>query len=780
MGRRRMVALSFALAAAAAADANEAPPPFEPAIVEILLNDQPEGSTLVVRRELDGTLLIRTADLPQLRLRTPSRGLVTVDGEHYLRLGGEIGASVVFDDATQSARVTLPPNAFLPTRSSALSPDAPPVTAAELGGFVNYDLFGEQVDERTSLGSILEIGVFGSRGVVTNSLIGRSDDDRREVLRLDTTWTLDLPERLATLRVGDAISASGTWGRAARFGGVQFGTNFSTQPTLVTTPLLYAQGEAIVPSTVDVFVNGRRVVSEEVLPGPFTIDRLPPITGAGQMQVVVTDALGRQQVIAQPYYTGPTLLRAGLNEYSFEAGAIREDYALRSNAYGALVMAGTFRRGITDRFTAEIHAEGQASGATAVGVDTAVQVGTLGILSVTTAAGGDDALGWLGGVGVERSARQVSLFARTQYASEDFGQLGTSALSDRPKQRSFGGLGFNLGLYGNLQLSYGRQTNWSSPTTEAIGLSHSITLGNYGYLGFFASHTISDGAYTDLFLNWTMPFGDRRNASVSLQHSPDAAAKEEFKVVASMQRSLPAGAGTGYYVALSSTEDAQLDYLLQGDAGLVSVQYARRDDTDGWRANAGGGLAITGAGVMPSRRLDRSFAVVEIADFQDLTVYVENQPIGRTDSKGRVLLDSLRAYELNAISIDPKELPLDASLATPAMTVTPAYRSGPVVRFPVVRASAATLRLVLSDGTPVPAGATVTTRSEQVPVALDGLVYLTAAAGRHDATAAWLGRSCEFTFERPEQGDPQPDLGDVTCRDDGGGTNAAGLVVSGP
>ena len=38
------------------------------------------------------------------------------------------------------------------------------------------------------------------------------------------------------------------------------------------------------------------------------------------------------------------------------------------------------------------------------------------------------------------------------------------------------------------------------------------------------------------------------------------------------------------------------------------------------------------------------------------------------------------------------------------MTVTPAYRSGPVVRFPVTRASAATLRLVLPDGTPVPAG----------------------------------------------------------------------------
>jgi len=248
-----------------------------------------------------------------------------------------------------------------------------------------------------------------------------------------------------------------------------------------------------------------------------------------------------------------------------------------------------------------------------------------------------------------------------------------------------------------------------------------------------------------------------------VRYSPDAQGDEAFEAVASVQQSLPAGAGTGYYVAVSSNQDGQADYFLQGDAGQVGVQYARRDDVDGWRANANGGLAITAAGVLPARRLDRSFAVVEVADFPDMTVYVENQPIGRTDRKGRVLLDSLRAYESNSVSIDPKELPFEASLATREMVVTPAYRSGPVVRFPVERASAATLRLVLPDGRPVPAGASVRTRSETAPVALDGLVYLTAAAGRQQARAEWPGHHCTFAFERPEEGDPQPDLGTIVC-----------------
>jgi len=758
------LAVSLVLAGAAAAAENPGPQPFEPAIVEVRVNDEARAFTLIVRRDADGTLLIRQADLAELRIKTPSRGVVVVDGERYLRMGPEIGARVKFDAATQTADIMLPPGAFVATRTSALSPDAPVVTAAGLGGFANYDLYGEQVDGQTNLGAILDLGVFGSRGVFTSSVVGRNDDDMSGTVRLDSTWTQDFPERLATLRVGDSISGAGAWGRSARFGGIQFGTNFATQPTLVTTPLLHAAGEAIVPSTVDVFVNGRQVASQDVQPGPFTIDRLPPITGAGQMQVVVTDALGRQQVITQPYYSGRTLLRQGLNEYSFELGSIREDYGLRSNAYGDLIFAGTFRRGFTNAFTGELHAEAQADGAAAAGADAALQVGNLGIVSVTAAAGGDEDIGFLGGAGFERNGRRFSVFLRTAYTTEGFAQLGTESLEDKPKLRTFGGMGFDLDRYGNLQLSYGQQTNWTTPSNQTVALSHSVQIGAYGYLNFIASRSTSDEAATDLFLGWTLPLGERRTASVALSQSPDSIDGNDFEAVATLQQSLPAGSGTGYFVSLSSNDDAQLDYAVQGRAGLVAAQYARNNGLDGWRVNGNGALAFTSAGVMPARRLDQSFAVVEVADYPNMTVYVENQPIGRTDKKGRVLLDSLRAYESNGVSVDPTELPMDASLSTSAMTVTPAYRSGPVVRFPVVRSSAATLRLVLPDGTPVPAGASVTTRNERVPVAMGGFVYLTAAAGKQEAMAEWQGHRCVFKFDRPDNGDPQPDLGSITCR----------------
>ena len=49
-------------------------------------------------------------------------------------------------------------------------------------------------------------------------------------------------------------------------------------------------------------------------------------------------------------------------------------------------------------------------------------------------------------------------------------------------------------------------------------------------------------------------------------------------------------------------------------------------------------------------------------------------------------------------------------------------------------------------------------------MALGGLVYLTDARGFSEAAASWPGHRCRFSFQRPDNGDPAPDLGEITCR----------------
>ena len=762
----RAVSLLALLPAIAApwATANASPTAEAEEVVELRVNGQQAGTTVLVRRDTDGALLLRAEDFAGLRLKPPQSATVVVEGVAYFRVDASMGADVRFEGATQSVDLTLPADAFVPTVATLSEDTLLPVTVSP-GAFLNYNFSTERVGEREESGALLELGLFGSPGVVTNTMLARDDVERAGTTRLETTWTRDMPDRLTTLRVGDAISAPGAWGQSIRFGGVQFGTNFATQPTLVTTPLLAARGEAVVPSMVDVFINGRPVASESVPPGPFSIENLPAITGAGQLQVVVTDALGRQQVLVQPYYSGSTLLRAGLNEYSFELGPIREDYALDSFSYGNLLAAATFRRGMSDTLTAEVHGETQIDGASAFGLDTAWQIGTLGVMSATAAVGSDpDNSGWLAGLGVERSGRRTHLFARTQLASERFVQIGRSTLEQRPKQRTFAGVGIDLLRLGSLQFACGRQSYWDADGVQTLGVSYSVSLGDHGFVSVFANHTRSQSSQTEMYLGWTMPLGHRRTVSSSLSYRPDRPIGDTVEATATLQQNLPAGSGAGYYLNVSSTEDLLGSVTYQGRAGQAGIEYSRRGEVDGWRATALGGLTFTSAGVMPTRWLDQSFAVVQVADYADLTVFVENQPIGRTDRKGRVLLDRLRPYDTNRVSLDPTELPLDASLSDPAARLTPAFRSGAVVRFPITRASAATMRLVQDSGEPVPAGAEVHAPGGDTTVALGGLVFLTDAAGYNEGHARWPGHRCRFSFQRPEDGDPMPDLGEVRCR----------------
>ena len=166
------------------------------------------------------------------------------------------------------------------------------------------------------------------------------------VTRLETTWTLDLPERRTSLRVGDAatLPASG-WGRSTRFGGIQYATNFATQPYLLTMPLQRVSGEAALPSTVDIFVNQSLISSQSVPPGPFSVNGLPGVTGLGEMRVVVRDLFGREQVVTQPFYASMSLLQHRLERAS-RSRADRSAPTTRSQVRntGAAFGAGTYRR----------------------------------------------------------------------------------------------------------------------------------------------------------------------------------------------------------------------------------------------------------------------------------------------------------------------------------------------------------------------------------------------------------------------------------------------------
>ena len=333
-------------------------------IVGLRFNGQPYGDAFVLTDD-DGEFYVEEFWLKRWDVITPLPESRQYNGNEYYRVGAFEGTTATLNSLEMVLDISMPID-HLPTRVVNMRHGNAPKPTASLGAYMDYDW---NYRRQTSAGlqtfsGLLRPVVFGPQGNVLANLLyrdtsGRSashfDRQTNGLTVLDLTYTRDDPANMRSLRVGDVISAAGSMGRALRIGGVQYATNFATQPTLITFPLPSFYGQTTVPTALDVYVNGQLRQREEVAPGNYILEDIPVVNGAGQMQIVTQDALGRQQLFVQDFYVSTELLREGLNDFSFNLGALREEYALENFQYGDLAGSATWRHGLRDYLTVEGH-----------------------------------------------------------------------------------------------------------------------------------------------------------------------------------------------------------------------------------------------------------------------------------------------------------------------------------------------------------------------------------------------------------------------------------------
>ena len=757
-----LVALLCALGAGRAAA--DGPAGLTEAVIEVSVNERTGGTMLVVLRDPDGRLYLEADDYARLNLVTPTSGGRESDGRHYFPIAALPRVALEFDAASQHLDIKAPPEDFLTTRATAPLRRGVPVTPAEPGAFVNYQLSDQEVAGLRTSGVLAELGTFAAPGVLTTSTVARDTAGDRQTIRLDTTFTHDFVDRLETLNVGDAISDPGSWGNAVRFAGVRWARNFAIRPDLLTTPLITTGGTAVVPSTVDVFVNNQRVSSTAVPPGPFVIDNVPTVTGAGDVSVVVRDALGREQVMTQSFYTGIALLAPGLSQYSIDLGKIREDYSLASNHYGAAVGAATYRRGLTDALTIEGHAEFLAHDAHALGFQLASQASTFGVVTLTLAGGGDGSgNGALVGIGFERRERHVSAVLSTQYATDGFRQVGDELLTgQRFRSRSVAQLGFDVGRAGTLAAAAVVESYRSGPSLETVSLTNSVSVGHAGSVGITVSRSSGIATATSAYLTYTVALGGRRAVTANAVRGSGVGGPAN-EVYATYIENPPIGPGIGYRFGAATSGNYDADLRTQFEPVDVELQAARNEGITGKSLYVRGAATLLDGQLGATRSLSNSFAVVDVGGIAGVPVYLDNQLVAHSDASGHALLPNLRAYEANRVSVDPEELPLATEIGARTVVLAPGFRSGVVARFPVQRIHGGTFRLVTEDGRPVPAGASVDFGGATFPVAMDGATYVTTYGDAGEGAAHWDGTACRFRLPAPPADDPQPDLGTIEC-----------------
>jgi len=654
------------------------------------------------------------------------------------------------------------------SRPAELSPPVP-------GLLFNYDLFAQDSRGVSALNGWSELRMFGlGPGVWSSSMNTGTSRDALGVhhssVRLDTAWQVNWPQQALSLTLGDTFTGALAWSRAVRVGGLRVGRNFALQPYQVTAPLNTFVGEATLPSTVDLYINGLRQSSQRVAPGQFLIDSLPSLNGAGRAQLVITDINGQRRNLDFDFYGAPSLLREGLWDWSVTSGFVRQDYGLASFSYDrALVASGSARYGLSDRSTLE--AQAQAGGGVALaGGGGSWRLGEkAGVLSASLAAShGGEGSGRQLAFGYQWMAQPYSVSVNSQRRSLGWRDIASRFETRHALDQDSAYAGFSS-LLGQFGVIYVRQSYDSGDSQRFLTLSWSRQFGD-ATLSLNLLKDLGMGGDYQAQLALYLPLDRRRSLAVTAARQEG---RTNLAVDASQSVDSSAGgwgwrvqAAAGNGAARSQAEVTQMGDLGQWRAGLSGGSV----DATAAYAGANGAAVWMGGGIKPMRRVDDAFALVSTSGVPDVPVRLENRLVGRTDGEGLLLIPQLNAYQRNQVAIDTLDLPPDMRVESTTANAVPESRSGTLVAFKLRRVAAVQLSLRDAAGTPLPVGSTVTLQppgaagpAATTSVGYDGLVYLEDPPAGLALRVDREGGACTAPLP-PVPGTGWIDLGPVTCR----------------
>lgn len=693
--------------------------------LDVTLNRSPRG---LLPFSLDaGRLMAPASTLRQLGF--------SVRGEAPLPLDALDGVVVRYDAALQTLALDAPLSQLtLPTTLLERAAAPTPVASASPGALLNYDVYASHNQDAGNLALTTQWRVFGlGRGVLESTQLlrtyqeGRSGHWRGESVRLDSHWELDFPDSATTLTVGDFFSGFVDWSRPVRMGGVQIGRNYGLQPYRVLTPTPTFLGEAVVPSSVELYVDGLRQYNGEVPVGPFQLAAQPGISGAGNAQVVITDAYGRMQTVDFAFYGAQQLLAKGLTDWSLGVGRMRREYGIHSFAYDTPVLvSGTWRHGVSNRFTAEAHAEG-GGGVANAGAGGWWLLGPGGVFNAAYA--GSRVNGREGGqwaLGYSWNNRRVNVNAATRRTHGDYRDLGALQEALPPDVTDQLTLGLTLGRAGAISASYLRLSYPDGDDNRYASLFWNKTFSARwsAYLSF--NQDLSDRDDRSVYLSVSASLGRNRQSSVSAQRNGD---RRLYAV--DVSQPVPGDGSQGGFGWRLQARDgdggagglAELGWLNR--VGRYALGASRQGDANFAYANAAGSLVWMGGHAFAAREVPDAFAVVSTDGIGGIPVRLENRLIGVTDANGLLLVTPLLSWQRNRLSIDTLDLPAEMRADRVDTWVTPRQNAGLGVAFGLRRTRQATVVLHDPLGLALPPGSRVhLPDGRRTIVGYDGEAYL--------------------------------------------------------
>jgi outer membrane usher protein len=749
----------------------------ETLLLEVVVNGHPIGTVgeFVLRH---GTLYVRPQEWQDLGFRMPKPAnnspLVALNDLPGIHWNVDVRKQQILITAVDAALV---PAMVQPNQIDGRERQRP--IESGTGLTLNYDTVGTFTNGQKGGSGSFDLRNFSKHGIVSSDWLtyeglALAQSGTKPMVRLDSAYTVADAKSLRRYSVGDYINNGLGWSRPVHMEGLQVRSDFTMRPDLITFPLPSITGSAAVPSTVDVLVNGNLATSNDVNAGPFEVPQLPVISGEGTITMTLTNTQGGQVTVSQPFYGGSTLLAKGLQTFAAQAGLVRRDWGIASNDYGKMAGTAYYRRGLSQTFTVEATTEttpgaymGGAGGAATlwnralVNFDAAVSDGS---------AGG----GGLVSAGVQHLGRIFNLGGSASVATRNFRDVAAVNGSPISREQITLFTGLNMRRWGTAGLAYAQLSQSPSPVMVPHSYmgplqSHLITA-NYSVqvhrVSFFATEfrDRDTAGASALQVGITIPLNRRTSVSASGASNGFAQVQVQETPVTIGDVGYQGYVSTG--VGINTHEFGVVQY--KSPKGLVSAGVDNLAGQTTVRLESQGALSFVDGRLFPSNTIYDSFAVVDTAPLGNVHVYQENRDVGETDKSGHLLVPDMRAFDVNHLGIEARDVPADADITLDKRIVRPQDRSGVVVRFPIHFSHAALLELVDNTGAPLPLGSTVTLSATGsiVPVGYDGQAYVEDLSPHNKLTVELAdGKHCSAAFDyKPLAGDI-PTIGPLHCQE---------------
>ncbi|KPC49787.1 fimbria/pilus outer membrane usher protein [Amantichitinum ursilacus] len=593
------------------------------------------------------------------------------------------------------------------------------------------------------------------------------------VQAVDNYLQRDVAPLQGRLTLGQAATSSDIFDGIA-FTGVQLASDDSMLPDDQQGYAPVVRGVAQTNARVTIRQRGFDLYSGLVAPGPFAIDNLPNAT-TGDLEVIITEADGRETRFIAPFASLPVMVREGGTRYSATLGKYRDAGGGSGPTFGQ----ATLTRGLLFDFTlfgGLLGAHIYQAGVLGVGKN----LGEFGAVSADVSAShtrrdpqwgryvpplqaGDTLSGQsyrvlygkvfanglnLRVAGMRYSTAGYRTFGEAvaeQNAAQMAERLDYLRVTGARKSQVQGSLSQPLGRYGSIYASISQQIYYSGPRNLSAQVGYSATLGPYA-LGVYYSQGRSAGNETtrQISANLSIPFGPGpRNAMVTASVTHDS--------VTGMAEQLGVN-GT-------ALADRSLAYALNAQYGSRSghgdgnVSYSGRYATLGGNVSAGegyhqtgvslsGSMALHQGGITLGQSLGDTAALIDTHGAPD--VAVSSLPGVRTDEHGYAIVPNLSAYRANRIELDPAARNRDdtVEMQDTVKTVVPTRGALAKVSFDSRIGSKALLTLTDAAGLPLPFGAQVVdARGRDAGVVGEhGETYVTGLAASGELAVRWGAR----------------------------------------